>query len=92
MKAMSASDFRKSLAKAMDRVNSDHEPLLVTRTGGSNAVLISEEDWAGIEETLYLLESPRNAERLLDAIAQADRGEGVERTLIDPDEESESAA
>jgi antitoxin YefM len=81
MKAMTSSEFRKSLSATLDKVRDDHEPLLVTRPGG-NAVVASEEDRAGMEETLYLMRSPRNAANLLESIAQAERGEFV-KTDID---------
>ena len=47
-------------------------------------MLVSESDWASIEETLYLLRSPANAARLLDAIRGLDAGEGEEHELIEP--------
>lgn len=76
MKVMTSSEFRKSLSSSLDQVRDDREPLLVTRKGG-NSVVIAEADWAGMEETLYLLSSPRNAANLLESIAQAERGEFV---------------
>ena len=51
---------------------------------GEGAVLISESEWASIEETLYLLSSPKNAQRLLEGIARLDAGEGEEHELIQP--------
>lgn len=83
MRAISSTDFRKTLAESLDRVADDHEPLLVTRPGGRNAVVVSEEDWAGMEETLYLLRSPRNAEVLLESIAELNDGRGKRHALID---------
>jgi antitoxin YefM len=44
---------------------------------------MSLEDFASYEETRYLLESPRNAERWLQAIADLDRGKGTPRTLVE---------
>ena len=46
----------------------DRAPIAITRQRGEGAVLISESEWASIEETLYLLRSPKNAERLLEAV------------------------
>jgi antitoxin YefM len=46
--------------------------------------MVSESEWASIEETLYLLRSPANARDLLASIAELDAGKGEERTLIDP--------
>jgi len=92
MKTISSTDFRKTLSETLDRVIDDCEPVLVTRAGGDNCVVMSERDWAGFEETLYLMRSPKNAQRLLDAISEAERGEAVERELIDPDIEEDNAA
>ncbi len=84
MRTTSYSEFRRNLATMIDRVNDDHEPLIVTRDGGkSAAVVISLEDFASLEETLHLLRSPRNSERLLEAVEALDRGEGAERTLAE---------
>ena len=83
MKTTSSTDLRANLSTMMDKVNDDHEPLIITRAKGRPAVLMSLEDYAAIEETVYLLSSPKNAQRLRDAIASLDKGQGVERTLVD---------
>lgn len=46
--------------------------------------MISESEWASIEETLHLLSSPKNAERLLEAIRGLDAGKDEERELVEP--------
>lgn len=84
MESLSYSETRANLKSVMDRVVDDHAPVVVRRQRGGNVVMVSEDDWSGMEETLYLLRSPRNAERLLDAIAGLKHGEGVERELIQP--------
>ncbi|WP_294540589.1 type II toxin-antitoxin system prevent-host-death family antitoxin [uncultured Rhodoblastus sp.] len=64
-------------ARAVAVVNADHEPVIITRDRGKPAaVLMSPEDYASFEETRYLLASPKGAERLRDAIALLDKGEG----------------
>ena len=83
MKTTSSTDLRANLSTMMDKVNDDHEPLIITRAKGRPAVLMSLEDYAAIEETVYLLSSPKNAQRLRDAIADLDEGQGVERKLVD---------
>jgi antitoxin YefM len=84
MRTTSYSDLRKTLAAQIDRVNADHEPLVITREGGKpSAVLMSLEDFVAFEETRYLLRSPANADRLLTAVAALDRGEGGERALVE---------
>ncbi len=84
MRSTSYTDFRKNLAAAIDRVNADHEPMVITRDKGKpSAVLMSLEDFASFEETRYLLRSPANAERLLVAVAELDSGRGNEHTLAE---------
>lgn len=84
MRVTSYTEFRKNLAAMIDQVNDDHVPLLVTRDGGKRpAVLMALDDFASYEETAYLLSSPKNAERLMEAIREADAGGGTERTLIE---------
>ena len=78
------SNARNNLKAVLDRVVADHAPIKITRQRGEAVVVISERDWESIEETLYLLSSPRNAERLLSSIAELDAGKGIERELIDP--------
>jgi antitoxin YefM len=83
MKAVTYSAARENLAKTMDTVCENHEPLIVTRQGKSAVVMISLEDFEALEETAYLLRSPKNARRLLESIAQLERGQGTERELIE---------
>ena len=77
MKTTSYSELRRNLAGTIDRVNADHEPVIITRDRGKPAAApMSLEDYASFEETRYLLASPKNAERLRDAIAELNKGEG----------------
>jgi len=59
--------LRNELARALDRVTQDHAPLWIVRKRGKPAVLIAAEDYSALEETAYLLHSPRNAARLREA-------------------------
>ena len=84
MRTTSYSDFRRRLAENMDRVTADQEPVLITRDSGKPAaVLMSLDDYASFEETRYLLRSPRNAERLIEATQALDRDGGDVRELKD---------
>ena len=83
MDTMSYSAFRTQLAGALDKVNEDQKPLLVTRQNGKPAVVMSLEEFHSYEETAYLMASPRNAARLAESIAQIESGEVVERGLIE---------
>lgn len=58
MQTVSYSEARDNLNALIDKVIADLAPIAITRQRGGGAVLISEEEWASIEETLYLLTSP----------------------------------
>jgi len=81
MKTLSSTDLRANLSAVMDRVNDDHEPVIVTRAKGRPVVMVSLEDWASMDETTYLLASPANKAALLAAIAEA--GRGVVKTMAE---------
>ncbi|MGD9540925.1 type II toxin-antitoxin system Phd/YefM family antitoxin [Methylocystis sp.] len=84
MRKISQSDLYKNLAATLDRVTEDHEPVVISRDKGKPpAVLIPLEDFASYEETSYLLQSPRNAERLRAAVEELDAGRGKERKLVE---------
>jgi antitoxin YefM len=75
---------RARLAQTMDQVCNDHEPLIITRNGEQQAVvMLSLEDFKALEETAYLLRSPANAQRLLAATAQLNAGQGQARSLVE---------
>ena len=84
MDTVTYSHFRSHLAKVLDRVNDDHVPVLITRQNGKPAIVMSVEDFKSYEETAYLMASPRNAQRLNEAIAEVERGDVTEHDLIDP--------
>ena len=57
MAANTASEARANLYRLIDESATSHQPVMITGKS-NNAVLISEEDWAAIQETLYLLSIP----------------------------------
>ncbi len=75
--------FRKNLKEFLDGVNTKHEPLQVTRANGADVIVLSKDDYESLEETDYLLRSPKNAMRIRQAMEELDRGQGVERDLIE---------
>ncbi len=86
MAHVSFTDLRQNMASYFDRVSDDREPLLVTRQGGKgNVVILSEEEFAGWQETVRLLSSPRNAARLLASIRELDAGNGRLQDLTEDD-------
>ena len=72
MTAVSATSARANLYRLIDQVNDESEPLTITGQRG-NAVLIGEEDWQAIQETLFLASVPG----LSESIRQA-RVEGID--------------
>jgi antitoxin YefM len=84
MDVLTYSDTRANLKAVMDKVVEDRTPVVITRQKAEAVVMVSLADWSAMEETLHLLTSPTNAERLRAAIAQLDDGEGKERELPKP--------
>jgi antitoxin YefM len=74
-------DFRRHLVKYMEQVCDDRTPLHVTRQNARSVVLISQEEYESILETLHLLRSPANAQRLLRSIQSADTGKLTEHEI-----------
>jgi antitoxin YefM len=70
--------LRDHLASVMDEVCAHRAPVIVTRQKSEPVVLLSLEEYEGMQETLHLLRSPRNASRLMQSIARAEAGELVE--------------
>ncbi len=85
MAHVSYSELRNNLASYMDEVCDDRAPLLVTRQNARSVVLMSEDDYEGLMETVHLLKSPANAARLLRSIKEADEGKLTERKLLEPE-------
>ncbi len=83
MDSISYTKARAQLAKTMDDVCENHEPVIITRSGEESVVMLSLEDYKALEETAYLLRSPRNAQRLIEAITELERGGGTERELAE---------
>ena len=83
MNAISATRARENIYQLIADVNMNGEPITITNNKGKNAVLISEEDWKAIEETLYLMAIPGMTESILNT-----RKEPLdEGTIYDPEEE-----
>jgi antitoxin YefM len=67
--SISASEARQRLFPLLEQVNTDHEPVRITSKAG-DAVLMSADDYDSWQETVYLLRSPENARRLMEAVAR----------------------
>lgn len=69
MSTLSASEARSGLYRLIDQAAESHEPVVITGKR-SNAVLVSEEDWSAIQETLYLLAVPGMRESIKETLAE----------------------
>jgi antitoxin YefM len=83
VKTISYTAARADLARTMDRVREDHEPVIITRKGSPPVVLVSLEDYDALNETSYLTRSPANARRLQEAIQELESDQGVPRDLVE---------
>ncbi len=68
MPTLTATDARSNLYRLIDEAASSHEPIVI-KGKRSNAVLISEDDWRSIQETLYLLNIPGMRESIREGLA-----------------------
>ena len=73
---ITATQARQRLFPLIEQVNDDRQAVRITSKAG-NAVLVSEDDYDSLTETVYLLRSPANAARLLAADAALRHGEGI---------------
>ncbi|MEK7748087.1 MAG: type II toxin-antitoxin system prevent-host-death family antitoxin [Nitrospirota bacterium] len=83
MNAITYTSARANLAKTMDHVCDDHDPIIITRNSEQSVVMMSLEDFKALEETAYLIRSPKNASRLIEAIAQLESENGIVRELFE---------
>lgn len=85
MRTMTASESRQRYKETLDRVVDDAEPVLVTRSGGrESVVIISQREYESLKETAYLLSSPASAGRLMQSVTELEAGEGESRELLEP--------
>ena len=86
------SNARAHLAALMDQVTDTREPIVIRRRGAEPVALVAADELAGWMETAYLLRSPKNARRLLDASGRAEAGEFTRWTSINSGNASASKA
>ena len=85
MKTMSYTESRARYAEVLDSVVNDREEVVITRAGHEPVVLMSLADFESLRETAYLMRSPTNARRLLDAMERLEAGRGEQHDLVDAD-------
>ena len=81
MDTITYTSARGNLAQTMKKVCDDHSPVIITRKKAQPVIMMSLEDFEALEETAYLLRSPKNARRLLKSIDELERGKGIEKEL-----------
>lgn len=77
------SNARRNFKTLIEQVNDNSEAVIVTTKNEKNAVILSEEDYNSIMETLYLQQSPANAKRLNNSISNLERNNTVEVDIED---------
>jgi antitoxin YefM len=81
MRTITYSEARQNLSETMVQTVNDRAPTLITRQNGESCVLMSLADFNSLEETAYLLRSPANAKRLINAIQSLTAGRGVAKDI-----------
>lgn len=85
MKTMSYTESRARYAEVLDSVVDDREEIVVTRSGHEPVVIVSLDEFESLRETAYLMRSPKNARRLLDAMERLETDGGQAHALVDTD-------
>ncbi|MCD4711538.1 MAG: type II toxin-antitoxin system prevent-host-death family antitoxin [Bacteroidales bacterium] len=83
MLAANYSEFRGDLKKFLDSVERNNETLVIKRGKGKGTVMISLDEYNSLMETVHLLSSKANADRLYESIQQMKEGESTSRDLIE---------
>jgi antitoxin YefM len=83
MIAANYTEFRISLKKYLDRVEENNETLIIKRGSGKGTVLISLDEYNSIMETVHLLSSKTNSDRLYESIQQMKEGKVVSKGLLE---------
>lgn len=83
MKTLSYTESRANYARVLDDVVNDREEAIITRSGHEPVVIVSLAEYESLRETAYLMRSPVNARRLLDAIEGLEAGESAPHDLLE---------
>ena len=83
MQVVNYSEFRRSMKAKLDQVSDDGDTVIVSRSDNKNVVLISLREYNSLKETLHLLSSEKNRNRLMSAVDRANRGDFESHDLIE---------
>jgi len=81
VKSITYTAARENLASTINRVCEDHAPVVITKNRDQSVVMLSLKEYESLQETAYLLRSPANAKRLIEAMEALKRGKGIKRKL-----------
>ena len=81
MNAITYTAARENLAKTIEQVISDRDPVIITKKNDMSVVMMALDDYESLQETAYLLRSPANARRLLESIEELNAGKGMEKEI-----------
>ena len=83
MTTVSYTHTRNNLAKILQQAEENREAIVVTRSGKNPSVILSMDEYESMQETLYLMSSPKNLERMVQSLADYDAGNFAQRELIE---------
>ena len=89
MEVITYTQARRNFSVTMKKVCVDHVPVVITSQNSAPVVMMSLADFNAIEETLYLMRSPKNYARLLKSVENVEKGQTKERKLIEEDRDDE---
>lgn len=81
MRAITYTTARENLARTIEKVVADRDPVIITKKNDMSVVMMSLDDYESLQETAHLLRSPRNVRRLMESINELDEGKGTEREI-----------
>jgi len=82
MIAANYSELRKNLKDYLDKVEENNETLIIKRGSGKGSVMVSLEEYNSIMETVHLLSSRKNAERLFESVTQIEKGNVIKKESL----------
>jgi antitoxin YefM len=83
MDAFTYTNVRKNFSAKMDKVCDDHAPIIITRQNAKPVIMMSLEDYNALEETLYLMRSPKNYSRLLASVENVNLQQVKSKELLE---------
>ncbi len=82
MQAISYTQARSNFTATMNKVCDDHMPIIITRQNETPVVMMSLDDYNAIEETMYLMRSPKNAHRLRKSLLEVEEQKFLKKDLL----------